>query len=86
MFRPAPRPARASAQRLSRVRDTLQALEPRLLFDAAAVATGAEAMADAVAQEQAEAAVAQPEDHRSLSDRPGPRAGSPNRLGRARAL
>ncbi len=40
-----------------RLKDTLIALEPRILFDAAAVVTGAEVAADQVAQEQAEAAV-----------------------------
>ena len=38
------------------LRDTLLVLEPRIMFDGAAVATGAEVAADQVAQEQAEAA------------------------------
>ncbi|MGH8613864.1 MAG: hypothetical protein ACREYF_18045, partial [Gammaproteobacteria bacterium] len=39
------------------VAECLHALEPRYLFDAAGVATGAEAAVDAVAQEQAEQTV-----------------------------
>ncbi len=41
----------------SSLKASLLALEPRILLDAAAVATGAEVAADQVAQEQAEAAV-----------------------------
>ena len=36
------------------VSDSLQALEPRIMFDAAGVATGAEVAADQVAEDQAE--------------------------------
>ncbi|NIN36137.1 MAG: hypothetical protein GTO60_13985, partial [Gammaproteobacteria bacterium] len=36
--------------------DTLRALEPRFMFDAAGIATGSEVNADTVAQEQAEQA------------------------------
>ncbi|MGH8532328.1 MAG: hypothetical protein ACREV1_06240, partial [Gammaproteobacteria bacterium] len=39
------------------VAECLHALEPRHMFDAAGVATGAEAAVDALAQEQAEQAV-----------------------------
>jgi hypothetical protein len=39
------------------VSDSLQALEPRIMFDAAGVVTGAEIAADNVAQEQAEQAL-----------------------------
>jgi hypothetical protein len=39
------------------VSDSLQALEPRIMFDAAGVATGAEVAADEVAQDQAEQAL-----------------------------
>jgi hypothetical protein len=39
------------------VSDSLQALEPRIMFDAAGVATGAEVAADQVAEEQAEQAL-----------------------------
>ena len=39
------------------VADSVQTLEPRIMFDAAGVATGAEAAADTVAEEQAEQAI-----------------------------
>ncbi|MEO1926231.1 MAG: DUF4347 domain-containing protein [Gammaproteobacteria bacterium] len=44
------------SQKMS-VSDSLQALEPRIMFDAAGVVTGAEIAADNVAQEQAEQAL-----------------------------
>ena len=48
---------RRRAPSSEKLRESLLVLEPRILFDAAAVATGAEVATDQVAQDQADAAV-----------------------------
>ena len=49
--------SRRRAPSSEKLRESLLVLEPRILFDAAAVATGAEVATDQVAQDQADAAV-----------------------------
>ena len=49
--------SRRRARPAEKLRESLLVLEPRILFDAAAVATGAEVATDQVAQDQADTAV-----------------------------